>query len=129
MKYLKKFAKASDYSTYLNGDDVWLPRVTYVVNASDNHTTDDKWSDQGPSWVDFSRIGDEFAQVANGGTMYFTDTVKNGVRYTAAYDASTETLILESRDSQGNSTQDISIVDILDSSGNPTGESYIAIRQ
>lgn len=108
MKYLKLFKNETEYQEYLNGDDIWLPRVSYIINASDNHTVDDVHNDNGPSYVDFSKIGSEFVQVANGGTMYFTDQVINGVRYTATVDDSV--LVISSVNVATNSsTTDVSV--------------------
>ncbi len=89
MKYLKKFANQTAYANYLQADDIWLPRVSWILNKGSSHTTDNKFNDNGPSRVDYSRLGTEFIQVANGGIMYFTDQVYDGVSYTAAVDGDT----------------------------------------
>ena len=88
MRYLRKFKTTTEYHEYLSGSDVWLPRVSYIVNGGDHvnngKTKDD---DDGPSWIDFSRLGTEFIQVANEGTMYFTDQVYGNIKYTAFVEA------------------------------------------
>ena len=101
---LKKFRDNSTYANYIKGDDVWLPRVAYILNTHveninpNTHRDDNEgWHDwstlsddpavvQNPSWgtglarggdnkrwVDFTRLGDHFIEIANGGTMYFKD--------------------------------------------------------
>lgn len=89
----KKFNNNSAYATYLKGDDVWLPRVAYILNSHveeidpsthrDIHENESDWSDTPDSttglarggdnkrWVDFTQLGNHFIEVANGGTMYF----------------------------------------------------------
>lgn len=83
MKHLRLFKTHSEYQAYLAGGDVWLPRVTLIKNGGDSHTSDDIHDDNGPSYVDFSRLGTKFIEIANGGTMYFRDQVVNGVTYHA----------------------------------------------
>lgn len=89
MRYLKKFANQTAYSAYIEADDIWLPRVSLICNKGDTYTVSDKYNDNGPSRVDYSRLGTEFIQVANGGTMYFTDKVYGNVEYTAAIEDDT----------------------------------------
>lgn len=72
-KHLRKFANYTAYKAYLDSGDVALPRVSYIVNSGDWNKVGSKLSDDGPSWVDYSRLGMLFAEIANGGTLYFTD--------------------------------------------------------
>ncbi len=110
MKYLKKFLNQTAYNNYLSSDDIWLPRVSWVLNKGDTHTSQDKHNDNGPSWVDYSRLGTEFIQVANGGIMYFTDQVYDGVSYTAAVDG--DTIVIKTTDLEtGELTNDAYIDD------------------
>ena len=74
-KHLRKFANYSAYKAYLDSGDIALPRVSYIVNSGEWEKVGDKTSDDGPSWVDYSRLGVLFAEIANGGTLYFTDCV------------------------------------------------------
>lgn len=83
MKHLRLFKTHSEYQAYLDAGDIWLPRVTLIINGSVGHTSDDIHDDNGPSYVDFSRLGTKFIEIANGGTMYFTDQVIDGVTYHA----------------------------------------------
>lgn len=83
MKHLRLFKTQSEYQAYLDAGDVWLPRVTLIKNGGDDHTSDNIHDDNGPSYVDFSRIGTKFIEIANGGTMYFTDQVVGDVTYHA----------------------------------------------
>lgn len=105
MKYLKKFDTNSAYQEYKDGE-VWLPRISFIVNGGESPTSTDKYDDEGPSYVDFARIGDKFVEVANGGTMYFTNQVIDGVSYTA--DVIGDQLVIKSIDlSTGQPTDDV----------------------
>ncbi len=105
MKYLKKFDNQTGYQAYLDEEDIWLPRVSFIVNGGETPESDDKYNDAGPSYVDFSRIGTEFVQVANGGTMYFTDQVIDGVQYSASTEG--DALVIKTIDlSTGQYTND-----------------------
>lgn len=75
MKYLKSFINQTKYQEYISADDIWLPRVSFIKNGGPSVTTGNKYSDTGPSRVEYSRIGTEFIQVANDGVMYFTDQI------------------------------------------------------
>lgn len=109
MKYLKKFKNQTAYQQYISADDIWLPRVSWILNKGDTTpTTQNKYSDNGPSRVEYSRLGTEFIQVANGGIMYFTDQVYDGVSYTAAVDG--ETIVIRTTNLE---------------SGELTGDAYI----
>ena len=74
-KHLRKFANYTAYKAYLDSGDIALPRVSYIVNSGEWDKVGDKTHDDGPCWVDYSRLGVLFAQIANGGTIYFTDCV------------------------------------------------------
>ena len=94
-KYLRLFKNQSEYAQYLADDDIWLPRVSLIYNKGDAHTSSDKYNDNGPSRLEYSRLGTEFVQVANGGIMYFTDQVYDNVSYTAEVDG--ETIVIKTR--------------------------------
>ncbi len=105
MKYLKKYDNHTAYQAYLDEEDIWLPRVSFIVNGGESPESDDKYNDAGPSYVDFSRIGTEFVQIANGGTMYFTDQVIDGVQYSATTEG--DALVIKTIDlSTGQYTND-----------------------
>lgn len=92
---LKKFTNNAAYANYLKGDDVWLPRVAYILNGHtedidpatfrDRNETQADWSTAADSttglarggdnkrWVDFTVLGNHFIEVANNGIMYFKD--------------------------------------------------------
>lgn len=92
MFHLRKFKTYTEYETYLKGGDIYLPRVTLIVNAGDKAISIDKTSDEyGPTWVDFSRIGNRFVQIVNGGAMVFTNqyAVDGKYDYIAVVDDST----------------------------------------
>ena len=74
-KHLRKFANYSAYQAYLNSGDIALPRVSYIVNSGNWDKVGDKTSDDGPCWVDYTRLGVLFAEIANEGTLYFNDCV------------------------------------------------------
>ena len=96
MKYLIKCNNQTAYQAYIDENNIWLPRVSYIENKGANATSEDKYNDNGPSRIEFSRLGTEFIQVANGGTMYFTDTVIDNVKYTAEVEA--DTLVIKTID-------------------------------
>lgn len=96
MRYLKKFANQSKYVEYIDADDIWLPRVSLIYNKGDAHTVSDKFNNNGPSRVEYSRLGTEFIVVANGGIMYFTDKTYGNVKYTAAIDD--DTIVIKTTD-------------------------------
>ena len=68
-KHLRKFANYSAYQAYLNSGDIALPRVSYIVNSGNWDAEGLKTDDNGPSWVDYSRIGVLFAEITNEGTL------------------------------------------------------------
>jgi hypothetical protein len=44
----KKFANNAEYAEYLKSEDVWLPRVSYILN---NHIPkEDPWQDTSTDW-------------------------------------------------------------------------------
>ena len=94
MWHLKKFANNAAYKEYMSSDDIWLPRVAYILN---NHTESidssgwdtnrgaSDWSNVADSstglplggdnkrWVDIIQMGKHFIEMANNGVMYFKD--------------------------------------------------------
>ena len=87
MFHLRKFDTYRDYKDYLLNGDIYLPRVTLIINAGDNATSVDPTnSEYGPTWLDFSKLGEKFVQIANDGTMIFTNqyTVDNLFDYVAS---------------------------------------------
>ena len=72
-KHLRKFANYSAYKAYLDSGDIALPRVSYIVNSGNWDAPGLKTSDNGPCWVDYSRIGVLFAAIANEGTLSLND--------------------------------------------------------
>ena len=94
MWHLKKFANNADYREYISSDQVWLPRVAYILNShveeldskgNDANVAANDWSIQpdetnyfpkggdNKRWIDYIEIRKHFIEVANNGTMYFTD--------------------------------------------------------
>ena len=69
-KHLRKFVNYAAYQEYLNSGDIALPRVSYIVNSGDFNTPGEKTDPNGPCWVDYSRLGVLFAEIANEGTLY-----------------------------------------------------------
>lgn len=108
MRYLRKFENQTAYNQYLQGDDVWLPRVSLIVNYGDHPEVPDIHDDKGPSWVDFSRIGTEFIQIANG-TMYFTDQIYNGISYKAFIEG--DSLCIQTRNTYTNELTNDAYID------------------
>ena len=74
-KHLRKFANYTAYQEYLNSGDIALPRVSYIVNSGNWDKAGAKTDDNGPCWVDYSRLGVLFAEIANEGTLYLNDCV------------------------------------------------------
>ena len=114
MKYLRKFADWDAYLAYLQTDDTNLPLIAYIHNSGSrvDPPKTDRFDKDGPCWVYFEDIGDRFIQVANNGTMYFTDTVIDGVSYTARVEEGTDgnyTLVIKSVDGQEQNTDNVSI--------------------
>ena len=122
---LKKFTNNAAYANYLKGDDVWLPRVAYILNShtenidpatyKDRNAEQADWSTQADSttglarggdnkrWVDFTQLGNHFIEVANGGTMYFKDIEEPGVGW---YRASVTDGVLNITTPNGKATYD-----------------------
>lgn len=109
MKYLRLFKNQSDYQSYLSADDIWLPRVSLIYNKGDAHTSNDKYNDNGPSRIEYSRLGTEFIQVANDGIMYFSDQVYEGVKYTAQVDG--ETIVIKTTNLETGELTDDAYID------------------
>ena len=74
-KHLRKFANYTAYKAYLDSGDIALPRVSYIVNSGNRDAEGLKTDDNGPSWVDYSRIAVLFAEITNEGTLYLNDCV------------------------------------------------------
>ena len=74
-KHLRKFANYTAYQEYLNSGDIALPRVSYIVNSGEWDAPGEKTDPNGPCWVDYSRLGVLFAEIANEGTLYLNDCV------------------------------------------------------
>ena len=68
-KHLRVFQSLDQYDEWVN-DDNWLPHACFVPDSS---TEREDIGINTPGRVYFSRIGDCFLQVANGGTLYVTD--------------------------------------------------------
>lgn len=109
MKYLRLFKNQTEYQSYLSADDIWLPRVSLIFNKGDAHTTNDKYNNNGPSRIEYSRLGTEFIQVANDGIMYFTDQVYEGVKYTAQVDG--ETIVIKTTNLETGELTDDAYID------------------
>lgn len=61
MFHLRKFDTYRDYKDYLLKGDIYLPRVTLIINAGDNATSVDVTnSEYGPTWLDLSKLGEKF---------------------------------------------------------------------
>ena len=93
MWHLKKFANNEEYRDYISSDEVWLPRVAYIlnshveeiVNRNDKNAALRDWSSvedtsnnfprggDNKRWIDYILMHKHFIEVANNGTMYFTD--------------------------------------------------------
>lgn len=74
MFHLRKFNTYRDYKAYLQAGDIYLPRVSLIVNAGDHATSVDRTNSQyGPTWIDYSRVGSKFVEIANGDYMFFTN--------------------------------------------------------
>jgi hypothetical protein len=103
MWHLKKFTDNAEYREYISSDQVWLPRVAYILNSHveslDNKGNDangatDDWDNTPDTvnnlpkggnngrWIDYILLKKHFIEVANNGTMYFTD-----IQDVSTYDA------------------------------------------
>lgn len=115
MRKLKRFKNQTAYTQYLSGDDIWLPRVSLILNKGADHTNNNKYSDNGPSRVEYSRLGTEFIQVANGGCMYFFDKIYtdastgHDISYTAAVDG--DAIVIRTTDLETNQLTNHAYID------------------
>jgi len=66
---MKVFGSMSDYEGWISTDQ-YLPHAVFVPTQQ---TPVEQITKQTPGRVYFSRIGDEFLQIANGGQLYITD--------------------------------------------------------
>ena len=111
MWYIKKFKNNDEYAEYLNSEDVWVPRVSYILNdhievfqptdtfdpynGNDASMGEDDWSTLEDTihhlpkggdhkrWVDYTKFGVHFIEIVNG-IMYFNDkTDEEGQEYKA----------------------------------------------
>ena len=80
LNHLKKFNTYSEYYAYLQTGDIYLPRLTLIVNGGD-HPAPEKgiYDDDGQKWLDFSRVGGKFIEIANGGEMFITNQPDQGL--------------------------------------------------
>jgi len=94
MWHLKKFANNAVYKEYMSSDDIWLPRVAYILNGHtenidssgwDTNRGANDWSNSSDNvnnlplggdnkrWVDYIQMGTHFIELANNGILYFKD--------------------------------------------------------
>ena len=94
MWHLKKFANNAAYKEYMSSDEIWLPRVAYILNGHeenidssgwDTNRNAQDWSDTSDNvnglplggdnkrWVDYIQMGKHFIEIANNGILYFKD--------------------------------------------------------
>ena len=94
MWHLKKFANNAVYKEYMSSDEIWLPRVAYILNGHtenidssgwDTNRNAQDWSDTSDNvnglplggdnkrWVDYIQMGTHFIEMANNGILYFKD--------------------------------------------------------
>ena len=68
--HIRCFTSESEYQSYKNGDDKWLPRVVFVPSRPTpikNITKDT------PGRLIFNEFGVHFVEICNGGVMFFKD--------------------------------------------------------
>lgn len=111
MRYLKKFENVEEYARYLNGDDIWLPRVSLIVNSDkwphENPPSSDKYQNNGPKWVDFSIVGLRFAEYASE-TLFFRNQTYGNIEYTA--EIVNDAIVLQSKNvATGQLTDDLNL--------------------
>lgn len=70
--HLVTFESEAAYRAYCQGDDKWLPRVSFIPTTP---TPRNQITVNTPGRVVFSRQGEHFIEIANGGTMYFWDQI------------------------------------------------------
>ena len=94
MWHLKKFNDNSTYRAYLSSDEMWIPRVAYILNGHtenidasgwDTNRAQQDWSSvrdtsydlplggDGKRWDDYITMGTHFIEFGNNGTLYFKD--------------------------------------------------------
>jgi hypothetical protein len=100
MWHVKKFANNQTYFDYLHSDEVWLPRIAYILNSHteninastgrDANEGDNDWSNTADTtrelryggdnkrWLDTISLGTHFIELANN-TLYFNDIEEPGV--------------------------------------------------
>ncbi len=71
-KHMKVFGSMADYEAWIS-EDQYLPHACFVPAQQ---TPISEITKQTPGRVYFSRIGDEFLQIANGGQLYITDNAE-----------------------------------------------------
>lgn len=110
MWHIKKFKDNAEYNAYLRTEDVWLPRISYILNDHEEHidpitgidascneddwsTVDDStgygfpWGGDNHRWFDAIKLGNHFIEIANGNVVYFTDVEdKNAGWYHASFE-------------------------------------------
>lgn len=68
--HIRCFESEASYNLYRHGDDLWLPRVCFIPStptAIQNITVNT------PGRLVFHNWGEHFIEIANNGTMNFTD--------------------------------------------------------
>ena len=105
MWHVKKFSDNAQYFSYLHSDDVWLPRLSYILNnhveninpatGRDANEGNNDWSTSADStrglrlggdnrrWIDVIDLGTHFIELANN-TLYFKDIYSPQGWYRAA---------------------------------------------
>lgn len=85
--HLKLFESEAAYRAYKTGNDVWLPRVSFVPSTP---TAIEDITLTTPGRLIFHELGEHFIEICNGGTMYFFDKYDavNNEWYTATVDSS-----------------------------------------
>ena len=94
MWHLKKFANNAAYKEYMSSDEIWLPRVAYILNGHEENIDSSGWDinrnlkdwsntadtslglplgGDDKRWVDYIQMGAHFIEMANGGILYFKD--------------------------------------------------------
>ena len=94
MWHLKKFANNAAYKEYMSSDEIWLPRVAYILNGHEENIDSSGWDTNrnvkdwsntaddvnglplggdNKRWVDYIQMGKHFIEMANNGILYFKD--------------------------------------------------------
>jgi hypothetical protein len=66
MWHLKKFADNAAYKEYMSSDDIWLPRVAYILNSHDEVIDSSGW-DINRNLKDWSNTADTSLGLPLGG--------------------------------------------------------------